>query len=288
MEKSSARVRVVTDSTSDLPSQLASDLGIVVVPLNVQFGEQVYQDGVNLSADDFYVKLKGSPTLPTTSQPSAGAFAQIYERLSSETQFILSLHISKKLSGTYHSAMLGKETTERDCHIEVIDSLQASMGLGLMAIAAARVAQAGAGLDELVGMLQQAIPRIHLFGVVDTLEYLHKGGRIGKAQALLGSLLKVKPIIGCQDGETCALGRVRTWHKALNRLSEMVMGFRDIEELAIMRSDNSEEADAYMGRLKSLLPQTRFFRAQFGPVIGTYMGPGSLGIALREGKFGVG
>lgn len=279
-----SRVKIVTDSTADLPIEIANELNIVVVPLNVQFGDTVYRDGVDLTAAEFYPKLKSSPMLPTTSQPAAGVFTQAYEKVADETDQVLSIHISAKLSGTYNSAILGRDAVQKDCRIEIIDSLQASMGLGLLAMVAARAAQEGAGLREIKRTIEGCLSQAQVFGVVDTLEYLHKGGRIGKAQALLGSLLRVKPLIACQNGEIHPLGRVRTWGKALDLLVETVLQTHDVEEVAVMQSDNPAEADRLTERLKAALPQARFYRSCFGPVIGTYLGPGSLGIALRGGK----
>ena len=273
-------VKVVTDSTCDLPPEVARDLGIVVVPLSVHFGSEVYLDGVDLSPDEFYSKLTQEPLLPTTSQPSGGAFAEVYESLAAETEEILSLHISAKLSGTYNSALLGKDALTKSCCVEIVDTLQASMALGLIAIVAARAAKKGANLDQALKIVKAAIPRAHIFGVVDTLEYLKKGGRIGKAQAFLGTLLQFKPLITCQDGEVHPLERVRTRRRALDRLLYLVKEFRNIEELAVIHSTIPEEAEALVDRLDTLVPKEKVYLARFGPVIGTYLGPGSLGVAL--------
>lgn len=277
-------VSVVTDSTADIPSEVGRELGIVVVPLTVHFGGEVYRDGVDLSADEFYHKLKDSPTLPTTSQPSAGSFAQVYSDLAAETNEIISIHISAKLSGTYNSAVLGREEAAKSCRIEVIDSLQASMGVGLIAIAAAKLARQGVSLDPISEMVRHAIPRTHFFGTVDTLEYLRKGGRIGKAQAFLGTLLHIKPLIACRNGEVHPLERVRSRKRALERLVELVKGFGHIEELAIIHSTTPDEAETLLGHLEPAFPKERAYRARCGPVIGTYLGPGALAVALMEGE----
>lgn len=279
-----SKVKIVTDSTADLPPEVARGLGITVVPLNVQFGETVYKDGVDLCAEEFYRKLKSSPVLPTTSQPAAGVFTKAYEELADETDQILSIHISAKLSGTYNSAVLGKEAVQKDCRVEVMDSLQVSMGLGLLAMLAARAARSGLPLQEVRTTVEGCLHSAQMLGVVDTLEYLRKGGRIGKAQALLGSLLRVKPLVACKDGETYPLGRARTWGKALDHLFGLALQSSDVDEVAILHSDNPSEADGLAERLKAALPRARFYRSCFGPVLGTYLGPGSLGVALRGGK----
>jgi len=280
-------VRVVTDSTADLPEEIVKDLGITVVPLQVNFGSHTYFDGIDLRADDFYRKLSESETLPTTSQPTPAAFTEVYNRLAKETSDIVSIHISPKLSGTYNSAVLGRSVVERDCRIEIIDSLQASMGLGLIVIQAAKAAQSGATLDEVIDLVRNVIPRIRFFGMVDTLEYLHKGGRIGKAQALMGTLLSIKPLIGCEDGEVHPKGKARTQKKALTRLYEMVQESGEIEELTVSYSTIPEQAAVFTKRLSPMFDTNRVYQARIGPVIGTYLGPGSMAVGVVVRKNGV-
>ena len=193
-------VKVVTDSASDISDEVVRELGITVVPLYVHFVHEVYQDGVDLSADEFYHKLVTEPEFPKTSAPSSETFIATYEKLAAETDEIISIHISSKLSTTYNSALLGKGGMKVSCRVEVIDTFSASIGLGLIVITAAKAALSGANLDEIVAMIKQTIPETHYFGIVDNLEYLYKGGRIGKAQAFLGSMLNVKPLLIVQDG----------------------------------------------------------------------------------------
>ncbi len=227
-------VRVVTDSTADLPAALAAELGITVVPLHIHFGEETYEDGVTITKDEFYRRLTTGPILPKTSAPAAGTFTEVYERLAKETDEIISLHISSKLSATHTSALLGKEGVKTACTIGVVDSYSASIGLGLLAIRAAEQARQGARLSDIVTDIETAIPNTKYFGVVDTLEYLHKGGRIGMATALLGSLLNVKPILGLRHGVAHPIERVRgNRQKAFDRLCEMVAGYHSISSLAI-------------------------------------------------------
>lgn len=277
-------VKVVTDSTSDLPPHIVKELDINVVPLNVHFGEVTYRDGVDLSAEEFFQKLVSSPTLPTTTQPSVGAFLELYDRLAEETDEIVSIHISAKLSGTYNSALVAKSSLEKSCRIEIIDCLQATMATGLIVIAAAKAAQAGVNLDGILDEVRNAMSRVRTLAVLDTLEYLHKGGRIGKAQTLLGTMLSVKPLIDIEDGEAHAAGRVRTRAKAMQRLCDFVEGFPHISDLAIMHSTTPQEAEALADRLDRVFPKSRIHMAKFGPVIGTYTGPGALGVTLLEGE----
>ncbi len=275
-------VKVVTDSTADLPAEVARELDITVVPLYVHFGSQVFRDGVDLSAEEFYRKLLQGPTLPTTSAPSPGIFQEVYEKLSSATEEIISLHVSSKLSATHQSALLAKEQGKLKGRVEVVDSQTVSMGLGLLAILAAKAARGGAKLDEILALVRQAIPRTHFFGLLDTLEYLQKGGRIGKAQAFLGTLLSVKPILSVREGEVHPVERVRTRSKALERLFELTRDLCPAEEMAVFHSTAPQEADALSKRLKTLYGGKEPYRSRFGPVLGTYVGPGALGVAIIQ------
>ena len=274
-------VKIVTDSTADLPPAMSKELGITVVPLNVHFGTEVYRDGVEILPDEFYKRLVSSPQLPTTSQPTVGDFLESYQELSQSTNEIVSVHISSKLSGTLNSANQAREQFQGDCRIEIVDSQQGSLGLGMVAIAANLAAQRGASIDDVVKEAQQAIPRVQFFGLLDTLEYLVKGGRIGKAQAFVGSLLRIKPILTCRDGEVHPLERARTRAKGIDRLCELAQKYMPLEELGVVYSTTPDEAHALAQRLKPFLPNGEVFITQLGPVVGTYLGPGILGIGLR-------
>ena len=275
-------VKVVTDSTSDIPTQVAQELGITVVPLYIHFGDEVHRDGVDISAAEFYDRLVKEPRLPKTSAPSSGTFTETYQNLATQTDEVISIHISSKLSATYNSALVGKEGMEADCRVEVVDSLSASMGLGLVVIAAAKAALAGADLDQVIAIVARDIPHTHYFGMVDTLEYLHKGGRIGKAQALLGSVLNVKPLIEVRDGEVYPLERARGQAKALARLCEQVQKFPRVKEMAIAHTTTPEDLDRLSARLVTSFPKDRIYRSQCGATIGTYVGPGTLTVGLIE------
>ena len=177
-------VRVVTDSTADLSPALARELGVTVVPVYTRFGEEVYRDGVDISHDEFYRKLAESPFHPATAQPSPGDFADTYRRLARETDEIISIQVTSKLSGTFSSALRGRELAQTKCRIEVVDSLSVSMGLGLMVMAAARLSRAGESLQRITDEVKQAITQVHLFGLLDTLRYLIWGGRIARMKAV--------------------------------------------------------------------------------------------------------
>ncbi|MCK4579900.1 MAG: DegV family protein [Dehalococcoidia bacterium] len=275
-------VGVVTDSTSDIPVEVAQELGITVVPLYIHFGNEVFQDGVDLDADEFYRRLETEPKLPKTSAPSSGTFIETYERLAAETDEIISLHISTRLSATYNSALVAKEGTRADCHIEVVDSLSTSIGLALLAITAAKEALTGASLEQIAATVNESIPRTHYFGMLDTLQYLYKGGRIGKAQTFLGSMLNVKPLLTLRDGEAYPVERVRGRPRALDRLCELVERYPNIKELAIADTTTPEDLETLAVRLSALFPREQTYRSRCGSTMGTYLGPGALTVALIE------
>ena len=277
-------VKVVTDSTSDLTPGIANELGITVVPLNVHFitdvGTETYRDGVDLKAEDFYRRLAENKTLPTTSAPAPGTFADVYDKLAKETDEILAITISSKLSATYKAALDAKELMKGKARLEVIDSLSAMVGLGLIAISAAKAAKAGASFDEVVDVVRSSMGRVDFRLAFDTLEYLKKGGRIGTAQAFLGSALKVNPILTIRDGLTEGVTRVRCRAKAIDYLGDFVMNFPDIGEVAIEDATTPAEAKILAERLGSRFPSERIYWMKVGPVIGTHVGPHVLGVGV--------
>lgn len=276
-------VRVVTDSTADLPQDVVDELGITVVPLHIHFGEETYEDGVTITKDEFYHRLTTGPILPKTSAPAAGTFTDAYERLATETNEIISLHISSKLSATHTSALLGKEGVKAACAIGIVDTYSASIGLGLLAIRAAQAARSGANLADIVADIESAIPHTRYFGVVDNLEYLHKGGRIGMATAFVGSLLNVKPILGLRDGVAHPIERVRgSRQKAFDRLCEMVSDCGTISSLAIAHTTAEEEMELLGSRLAQFFPLERIMKSRCGATLGTYLGPNTLCLALIQ------
>ncbi len=291
------RVVVVTDSTSDLRPAMARRQGIRIVPLSVLFGGQVYRDGVDLQPDDFYAKLAASESLPTTSPPSKGEFLERYRALVGSAD-VLSIHISAKQSKTLESAVQaaaeGQEEFDRlrseekapgPVQIRLVDSWFNSIGLGMLAIFAARMVRRGLDLDEVVARLEDIRTRCHMLFVVNTLEYLQKGGRIGKAQALLGSLLGIKPILGMADGEVVPVDKVRGGRRVQGRLLE-ILAERVQPEQPIIAGMAHSTAPKWAGRLHDLM-QDRFqvaevFQAAIGPVVGTHVGPGCVGTSVFQ------
>ncbi len=277
-------VKVVTDSLSDITDDIAQGLGITIVPLTVSFGKESFLDRITISTDEFYYRLAHNATWPTTTQPPPAAFIDVYNKLAEETDEILVITLSTKLSGTYESALAAKSMVEEKCRIEVIDSLTVAMSLGLIVIAAAKAAQAGANLDKVADLVRRARARSHLIAFFDTLKYLAKGGRIGKAQGLMGAMLSIKPILTVKDGEMSPLTRVRSRAAGMDYLYNYVAGFPNIEGLAVEHATTPDDADKLVERLDSLLPKERIYRSTISPVVGTYAGPGAMAVSVLEAE----
>ncbi len=276
--------RVVTDSTAGLPSDVTLELGITVVPLLVLFGNRVYRDGVDLNTEDFFQLLTTSRVHPTTSQPSVGAFEETYRRLAADTNGVVSVHISARLSGTCESALQAAESVAGSPRVEVVDSRSTSMGLGFQVLAAACAARDGAGLEEAAAAARSVGRRHHWLALFDTLEYLRRGGRIGRAQAFLGSLLKLKPLLTLRDGEAHPVARVRTRPRALDEIFRRSMSYDDIEQVAVIHGTTPEDAQALAQRVRQRLPSVPIDIGLVGPVIGVHSGPGVIGIVVVEGE----
>jgi DegV family protein with EDD domain len=274
-------VKIVTDSGADLPGQLAEELGITVVPIYVRFGDKVYRDRVDISEDEFYQRLEHDPVHPNTTQPTPQDFLEVYKKLSAEADGIVSIHISAKLSGTCNSALQAKKMIGGKCPIEVVDSETVTMSLGLIAIAAATAAKAGGSLEEVVEGVKQTIPKIHLVFLLDTLKYLAKGGRIGKAKALLGSVLSVKPILAIKDGELVPVSQVRTRAKGIDKLFDFAKNAADIQDLAIVYNTTPDEAQNLAERIGSVFDREKIRIARVGPGLGVHGGPGAMIVAIR-------
>jgi DegV family protein with EDD domain len=272
------RTKVVTDSTSDLPAEVVRELGITVVPALIQFGDKVYRDGIDLSTDEFYRRLQSSSVMPKTSAPSPGTFKEVYSRLAQEADAIVSIHVSAKMSATYDAARVG--SADLKCPISIIDSQTASMACGLLVILAASAAREGASFSDIDALVRAAVPRTVTFGVFGTLEYLYKGGRIGRAQAFLGSILKLNPILAIQAGEILPIARVRTRPKAIERLCEIIRDSGIPQEMSVMSTTEPEEAEALAQQLAPIFPPERMYRASIGPAVGTYVGPRAVGVSV--------
>jgi len=277
-------VKIVTDSCSDITPELAQKYGIIVVPLYVQFGNKVYRDNVDLATVEFYHKLVKSKVIPTTSTVTPEFFAELFAELAKETDEILTITLSEMYSGTYGSALRGKAMVKKKCHIEVIDCQMAIGGQLLLTIIAAQMAKAGDNLSKIAKWVKKAMPRVHVRVCFDTLEYLRRGGRIGRAQAFLGSLLKVNPVLGIKDGNTFPIARPRNRAQAMDFLVAFVKGFTKIEALAIEDATTPDELEILAQRLKDIVPPERFYRSKISPVVGTHVGPHVLSVSVLEGE----
>lgn len=281
-----ARVKVITDSTSDIPKHLVEELNIRVIPLKVHFGNETFLDGENLTAEEFYQRIANSETFPTTSQPSPVDFEQAYRQAIAEGYTdILSIHLSSALSGTYQSALIAKEAvSSEEVKIEVLDSRTATFAIGNMVVEAARAAKAGKSLDECIKIAKRVRETQVLLGYLDTLDYLQKGGRIGKAAALVGSLLRIKPIISLDDeGEVVAVEKVRGKKKAVRRifecLTEQIPKGSKVS-VAIFYGAMQEEGKEWFQKANELYDVQESTFSFIGPVIGSHTGPQTIGILV--------
>ena len=275
-------VKVVTDSTSDIPAQLVQELGITVVSTYVVFGNKSYRDRIDITEDEIYEKLVHDSVHPTTSIPSPQDFADVYNKLADETDEIISIHLTSKESGVYNSALRGKELVKKKCRIEVVDSQLVAMACGILVIAAAKAARAGANLEQVANEVRQAIPRIHLMIFVDTLKYVVRGGRLAKPYGLLGSVLKVRPMLSLREGKLVLTGVARTREKAVQRLFDFVKEFSQVSEIVVSYSTGSDDAEELARRLRAEFPSIPLYLTRIGPVLVTHAGPGAMGVAVRE------
>ena len=258
--------------------ELAAEWDITVVPCLVHFGRETFREGVDLSRAEFYQRLVTAPELPTTAAPGPGVFAAVYRQLAAATEQIISIHLFSTLSGVYNAARLGAEGI-KGAEITVIDSSTVTMGLGWLAVMAARAARAGQSLNEIVQLVEAAKLRVRVFALLDTLEYLHRGGRMNRLVAVLGALLNVKPMLTVEGGDVLPLARVRSRRKAVAWLASLVEELGPLAELAVLHSRARQTAEAFADRLSAYFPRQRMVIAEVGPVLGTHVGPNGLGVA---------
>jgi DegV family protein with EDD domain len=282
------KIRIVTDSTSDLQASLASEHGIEIVPLKVMFGEETYRDGIDLNINEFYDKLQHSGVFPSTSQPSPAEFEEVYQRLLSDPDVhIISIHVSSKLSGTLQSAeialtLLSDEQAKR---ITIIDSKNACYGLAIFAMEMAKKAADGGSIEECLDLFQRLRSSMRLYFLVDTLEYLQRGGRIGKASAMIGSLLNIKPILTIdEDGAVAPVDKVRGQKQAIKKIIEMCkqqMADRSVH-VTLLHSQALSLIEQIGQDLPAQFQVKSINYASIGPVIGTHVGPGALAVIMYD------
>ncbi len=283
----SKKVAIVTDSTGYIPDDLVKKHNITVLPLEVIWGEETFKDGVDISPKEFYTRLKTAKIMPSTSQVTIPYMQDTFERLVAEDYDILGIFISEKLSGTINSAMQGRAAMKSgQDRIHVFDSRQTSMPLGFQALAAARAAQDGASIDDCLAIAEKARDNSGLYFAVDTLEFLHRGGRIGGAKRFMGTMMKVKPILSVQEGLVASMESVRTKKKAHLRVLEIIkeeIGDRTPIRLATLNANAPEEARALLELAQEEMDIVEAIHSEVSPVIGTHVGPGTVGLAYLAG-----
>jgi DegV family protein with EDD domain len=277
------RVAIVTDSTSDLSRSERERLGIAMVPLNVHFGAESLRDQEEITARAFMQRLVSSSVIPTTSQPSPAQFRAAYEAAAKHHDSVVAVVLSSKLSGTYQSATLAAAEVAGSLHVEVVDSLNASLGLGFQVIRAVELAQSGLPATEIATKLRSETALYHLVFFVDTLEYLQRGGRIGKAASIVGGVLQLKPLLRIDEGQVVPYERTRTRGRAVLGLRDFVQGFPAIARLGVLYSSDAAEAEELARALSGSVPGHEITMAEFGPVLAAHVGPRAMGVCLYEG-----
>jgi DegV family protein with EDD domain len=276
--------RVVTDSTADIPPQLADELGIRVVPIYIRFGSQIYCDGVDLTSEEFYRMLPDAPQHPSTSQPNPEDFTGVYTEQARDSDGIVSVHISSKISGTYNSAVLAKRMMGDSVPIEVVDSRLNSAGLGLVVVAAARLARTGASFKQVANEARRAVEQVKMFGMFETMLYLARGGRISRTIAAASRILNVMPLLTFHDGEIIRAGLVRTIARGIDRICDFVTKNTPVSELTIVHSAVPQRAEQLRQRLSNMVAAANINIAELGAGLGVHGGPGVLLVALRRKK----
>ncbi len=282
-------VRIVTDSTCDLPSDLVKQYGIIVVPLTVHIGSETYLDRIDLSVEEFHRRLSNWPShlpLPSTSRPREEVFEELYKQILKEGESVISIHHSSKLGNTFSAAMSAKNNIlAPSTQIAVVDSLSASFGLGIIALEAAKRAKAGAHQVELVRLVNRMIYQTHVIFFTDTMQFLANSGRMGKAQAALGPTptSNFRPLLRLEDGYIVPFERTRTRTKAIEGLCEFIEDFPHIEEMAIMHSNSANDVETLLNRVAPIFPREKVFVGLFSPVLAAHLGPGSMGVTVYEG-----
>lgn len=278
-------IRIVTDSTADLSPELCQEHGIEVVPLTIHFGSESFVDGVDVDSAGFWAKLKASPHHPSTAQPAPGDFLAVYKRLHAAGDEIISIHISSKLSGTINSAQIAAQMLP-EANVAVVDTRSVTLGLGMAAIEAARMAKAGKSRDEILAAIQKICEGMNIFFTLDTLEFLQRNGRIGKAAAILGGLLGIKVILQVdKEGVVAPADKVRGRSRVLARvkelLTERIPAGQKIR-LGVLHAQAPEEARAWAEEARKLYQVEETFVADLGAVVACHAGPGAVGLALYQ------
>lgn len=275
-------IQVVTDSACDLPEALVQEHGITIVPLTIRFGEEEFVDRVDLTPTQFWAKCAASPAHPETAAPSPGAFGEVFAAAAEAGRDgVICINLSAGLSGTFGSASTAAATLSGRIPVKVIDSRSITMGQGMLVLAAARAAEAGAGLDSIEAEVDDLIPRVHTFGALDSLEHIKKGGRIGGAEAFVGSLLSIKPIIEIVAGTVEPESKQRTRSRSLAYLVDKLRQYPKLDQLAVSHGD-APDIGEFLSMVGAIYPIEDVIVSDIGAVIGTHAGPRTIGISFVE------
>jgi DegV family protein with EDD domain len=276
-------VKIITDSTADISPEVAAALGITVLPLTIQFGSKTYREGIDISAKEFFSKIAHTTDAPILGAPSVAQFEQTLDELMKQTDSIVAILNSSKLSRTYHNAQRAASPLMGRAKIRIIDSQLVTTGLGMIVTSAARAAEQGADVEEVVRLTRGLIPRTYIAAFADTLDYLERSGRIRKAQAILGTMLNIKPLLILEEGEIVVLEKVRTRAKAVEKLVEFIIEFTHIEKMDVLHSTTPEDVALLIEQVNLQLPNLDMKVEMYGPSLGAFLGPSALGVVVYEG-----
>ena len=278
------KVKVVTDSTADIAPARARELGITVVPHHLHIGSEHFLDGVDITPEEFIARLGKTMGAVESIPPSVQEFRDVYTRLNQSTDAIVSIHLSSKLSETYHNAAQARDAIRDRCRVVAVDTQVVSMGVGIIVQAAAQAANAGASLDDVARLVRAMLPQTHILFFVENMEYLQRGGHLGKAQANVGPITNIKPLLRLESGEIFPLEKVRTRAKALERLYEFVADFPKIEQMAILCSTTQNEAENLAKRIDAVFPKDKIVIGKYGPVLAANLGLAAVAVVVYEGE----
>ncbi|HWQ11311.1 MAG TPA: DegV family protein [Roseiflexaceae bacterium] len=279
-----ASIKIVTDSAADIPLSTAHELGIEVVPMHVQIGDQTYRAGLDITSDQFYQAMQESRARVNSHAPPTTAFEQVYRRLALEYEYIFSIHLSSRLGANYRTAQQARSRLPASAtRLEIVDSKLASMALGTVVLHAARAVRDGAAPAETARLINLLIQHSHLVFFVDTIEYLEQSGRLSLATTVLGSMQRIKPLMLLDEGEIVPYERTRTRAKAIEGLYTFVEDFPRVQEVTAMYATTPEDVEKLLEKVDPIFPRDRVQMAQFGPGFGAHLGPGAMGVAVFEG-----
>ena len=278
-----SRVKIVTDSSADMPPEVVEELGITVLPLTIHLGQKSLRDGVDITPADFVTRMANTLTSPTTTAPTQKQFEDIFVELTKGGGEVVAIHASSKLSSAFRNAQHAALPLLGRSKIIIVDSQLITVGLGMLVTAAGRAAARGESLEEVVKLVRGMIPRIYIGFFVETLDYLERGGRIGKAQAMLGNMLSIKPLLILEEGEIVALEKVRTRAKAIEKLVEFITEFTHIQKMVVLHGNTPQDVATLIEQTNLLMPNLDIAVDHYGPVTATHVGTDALGVVVYEG-----